>query len=71
MADAHFAIPDRINRPGSFMAIYKARFLKNFTGPGIADTKSRKVWAFLGYGETDEPESIGAISLAVANSSTI
>ena len=31
---------------------------------GIADTKSRKVWAFLGDGETGEPESLGAISLA-------
>jgi pyruvate dehydrogenase E1 component len=33
-------------------------------GRGIADTKARKVWAFLGDGETDEPESLGAISLA-------
>ena len=46
------------------MAIYQARFLKYLHGRGIADTKSRKVWAFLGDGETDEPKSLGAISLA-------
>ena len=49
---------------GPLMAIYQARFLKYLHGRGIADTKSRKVWAFLGDGETDEPESLGAISLA-------
>jgi pyruvate dehydrogenase E1 component len=49
---------------GPLMAIYQARFLKYLHGRGIADTKSRKVWAFLGDGECDEPESLGAISLA-------
>src|SRR5262245_47742131 len=49
---------------GPLMAIYQARFLKYLHGRGIADTKSRKVWAFVGDGETDEPESLGAISLA-------
>ena len=49
---------------GPLMAIYQARFLKYLHGRGIADTKARKVWAFLGDGETDEPESLGAISLA-------
>jgi len=49
---------------GPLMAIYQARFLKYLHGRGIADTKPRKVWAFLGDGETDEPESLGAISLA-------
>ena len=49
---------------GPLMAIYQARFLKYLQGRGIADTKARKVWAFLGDGETDEPESLGAISLA-------
>jgi pyruvate dehydrogenase E1 component len=49
---------------GPLVAIYEARFLKYLHGRGIADTKARKVWAFLGDGETDEPESLGAISLA-------
>ena len=46
------------------MAIYQARFLKYLDNRGVADTGNRHVWAFLGDGETDEPESLGAISLA-------
>jgi len=46
------------------MAIYQARFLKYLQGRGLADTAARKVWAFMGDGEMDEPESLGAISLA-------
>src|SRR5438105_3749713 len=49
---------------GPLMAIYQARFLKYLGCRGLADTGARKVWAFLGDGETDEPESLGAISLA-------
>jgi pyruvate dehydrogenase E1 component len=49
---------------GPIMAIYQARFLKYLHDRGIADTADRKVWCFLGDGETDEPESLGAISLA-------
>jgi pyruvate dehydrogenase E1 component len=49
---------------GPIMAIYQARFLKYLHSRGLADTTGRKVWAFLGDGETDEPESLGAISLA-------
>ena len=49
---------------GPLMAIYQARFLKYLNGRGVAKTEGRKVWAFLGDGETDEPESLGAISLA-------
>jgi len=48
---------------GPLMAIYQARFLKYLEGRGIAKTFNRKVWAFLGDGECDEPESLGAISL--------
>ncbi len=48
---------------GPLMAIYQARFLKYLQGRGLADTANRKVWAFLGDGEMDEPESLGAISL--------
>src|SRR3954453_8876623 len=46
------------------MAIYQARFMKYLHGRGIADTSNRKVWVFAGDGEMDEPESLGAISLA-------
>ena len=49
---------------GPIMAIYQARFLKYLACRGLADTADRKVWAFLGDGETDEPESLGAIALA-------
>ncbi len=49
---------------GPLMAIYQARFLKYLHHREIADTAGRKVWAFCGDGEMDEPESLGAISLA-------
>ncbi len=49
---------------GPLMAIYQARFLKYIHARGIADTSKRKVWVFCGDGEMDEPESLGAISLA-------
>ena len=48
---------------GPLMAIYQARFLKYLHDRGLADTDNRKVWAFMGDGEMDEPESLGAISL--------
>ncbi len=49
---------------GPLMAIYQARFLKYLHHRGLAQTDNRHVWAFLGDGETDEPESLGAISMA-------
>jgi pyruvate dehydrogenase E1 component len=49
---------------GPIQAIYQARFLKYLHHRGLADTTGRKVWCFLGDGETDEPESLGAISVA-------
>ena len=49
---------------GPLMSIYQARFLKYLHARGIADTSDRKVWVFCGDGEMDEPESLGAISLA-------
>jgi pyruvate dehydrogenase E1 component len=49
---------------GPIMAIYQARFLKYLHNRAIDDTSQRKVWCYLGDGETDEPESLGAISLA-------
>jgi pyruvate dehydrogenase E1 component len=48
----------------SLMAIYQARFMKYLHNRGLLDTEGRTVWAFLGDGEMDEPESLGAISLA-------
>ena len=49
---------------GPLMAIYQARFLKYLHARGIANTENRKVWVFLGDGEMDEVESLGAISMA-------
>jgi pyruvate dehydrogenase E1 component len=48
----------------SIMAIYQARFLRYLQDRGIKAPDDRKVWAFLGDGELDEPESLGAITLA-------
>jgi pyruvate dehydrogenase E1 component len=50
---------------GPLQAIYQARFLKYLHARGICDTSQRKVWVFCGDGEMDEPESLGAIGLAV------
>lgn len=49
---------------GPLMAIYQARFMRYLSDRGLVNTADRKVWAFLGDGEMDEPESLGAISLA-------
>jgi len=49
---------------GPIMGIYQARFLKYLINRGLLKDEGRKVWVFLGDGETDEPESLGAISLA-------
>ena len=50
---------------GPLQAIYQARFMRYLQDRGIANTEGRKVWAFMGDGEMDEPESLGAIGLAV------
>ncbi len=49
---------------GPIMSIYQAHFMRYVHDRGLRDTASRKVWAFVGDGETDEPETLGAISLA-------
>ena len=49
---------------GPLMAIYQARFMHYLRDRGIVKTDGRKIWAFIGDGETDEPETLGAISLA-------
>jgi pyruvate dehydrogenase E1 component len=49
---------------GPIMAIYQARLMKYLEHRGLIDANERKVWAFMGDGEMDEPESLGAIGLA-------
>ncbi len=49
---------------GPITSIYQARFMKYLAARGLAGTAGRKVWAFLGDGEMDEPESMGSIGLA-------
>ena len=49
---------------GPIMAIYQARFMRYLENRGLTEPSKRKVWAFVGDGETDEPETMGAISLA-------
>jgi len=49
---------------GPIMSIYQARFNRYLEDRGLKQPSSSKVWAFLGDGETDEPEALGAISLA-------
>ena len=49
---------------GPLMAIYQARFMKYLQDRGLGETEGRKVWAFMGDGEMDEPESMGAIGMA-------
>src|SRR6201986_555605 len=49
---------------GAITSIYQARFMKYLQARGMAETAPRKVWAFLGDGEMDEPESMGATALA-------
>ncbi|MDX1520493.1 MAG: pyruvate dehydrogenase (acetyl-transferring), homodimeric type, partial [Anaerolineae bacterium] len=49
---------------GPIMAIYQARFSRYLENRGLKPATDAKVWAYLGDGETDEPETLGAISLA-------
>ncbi|MFB3109856.1 MAG: pyruvate dehydrogenase (acetyl-transferring), homodimeric type, partial [Acidimicrobiia bacterium] len=49
---------------GPINSIYQARFNKYLHNRGIDDTSQSRVWCFIGDGETDEPETLGAISLA-------
>ena len=49
---------------GPISAIYQARFNRYLQNRGLADTSGSRVWAFLGDGETDEPESLGALHVA-------
>ena len=49
---------------GPIMAIYQARFMRYLENRDLSDTHNRKVWAFMGDGEMDEPEAFGAASFA-------
>src|SRR5213083_2918957 len=49
---------------GPIQAIYQARFIKYLENRGLKQSTGGKVWAFLGDGEMDEPESLGSITLA-------
>lgn len=49
---------------GPIMAIYQARFNRYLQNRGIKDTSNQRVWAFLGDGECDEPETLGALTMA-------
>jgi pyruvate dehydrogenase E1 component len=49
---------------GAIQAIYQARFMRYLEDRGILATRGRKVWAFVGDGEMDEPESLAGLSLA-------
>jgi pyruvate dehydrogenase E1 component len=49
---------------GPLNAIYQARFMRYLENRGIIAPTERKVWAFVGDGETDEPESMGSLTLA-------
>ncbi len=55
---------------GPIMAIYQARYLRYLEHRGLKNTSQQKVWCFLGDGETDEPESLGASASLRANGST-
>ncbi len=50
---------------GPMMAIYQARFMRYMENRGLVEPSDRKVWMFLGDGEMDEPESMGAITMPV------
>tara|TARA_B100001059_G_scaffold29106_1_gene23580 strand:+ start:179 stop:2848 length:2670 start_codon:yes stop_codon:yes gene_type:complete len=50
---------------GPMMAIYQARFMRYMEHRGLTEPSDRKIWCFLGDGEMDEPESLGAITMPV------
>jgi pyruvate dehydrogenase E1 component len=50
---------------GPMMAIFQARFIRYLENRGLAKPSDRKVWTFLGDGEMDEPESMGALTMPV------
>ena len=64
-ADARLlGVPDGVDGAGPINSIYHARFYRYLHDRRIEDTSDSKVWCFVGDGECDEPETLGAISLA-------
>ena len=55
---------------GPLQALYQARFMRYLEHRGIANTAGRKVWAFVGDGEMDEPESLAALALSSSSTAT-
>ncbi len=49
---------------GAITSIYQARFMKYLRARGLSETEDRKVWAFIGDGEVDEPETMGSVGMA-------
>src|SRR5215471_15895182 len=60
----HWELPTVSMGLGPIQAIYHARFIKYLENRGLKQSTGGKVWAFLGDGEMDEPESLGSITLA-------
>ena len=64
LTQAYWQFPTVSMGLGPLHAIYQARFNRYLAGRGIKDTSNQHVWAFVGDGETDEPETLGKINLA-------
>ncbi len=64
LMSAYWQFPTVSMGLGPMDAIYQARFNRYLTGRGIKDTSDQHVWAFVGDGETDEPETLGKIEFA-------
>ena len=60
----YWQFPNASMGTGPMIAIYQARFMRYLEHRGILETKDRKVWAFVGDGEMDEPESLAGLSAA-------
>lgn len=64
LMDEFWQMPTGSMGIGPMSAIYQARFMRYLQARGLADTQGRHVWGVFGDGEMDEPESIGALTLA-------
>jgi len=64
LMDDYWQFPTVSMGLGPIQAIYQARFIRYLENRGLLEPTDRKVWCFLGDGETDEPETLGSIALA-------
>ena len=64
MVNARLLAISTVSGPWPINAIYQAHVMRYMSARGLSARGDRKVWAFLGDGECDEPETLGAISLA-------